>query len=130
MNHLISDLIIRVKNAAKARRIEVELPYSNINKAVLQTLTKQGFLQGVKETSVEGRKMLVATIRYEGRQPVVTDVSIISKPSLRVYSTSKNILQTQRKGRRTLILSTSKGVMTGKEAMEKGVGGEVLFAIW
>lgn len=130
MNHLVSDFIIRIKNSAVAKRREVVLPYSKINKEIGKLLVKQGFLEDFKEESNEGKKSLRAVIKYEKRIPVLTNVEVISKPSLRVYGNIKKINEIKKRGRRTVIVSTSKGLMTSEEAEKKGVGGEVLFAIW
>jgi small subunit ribosomal protein S8 len=130
MNHLVSDFIIRIKNGAMSKRKEVVLPFSNINKEIGKVLVREGFLESIKEESKDGKKELKAIIRYEKRIPVLNDVEIISKPSLRVYSTSKKILEIGKRGRRKVIVSTSQGVMSAMEANKKGVGGEILFAIW
>lgn len=130
MNHLVSDFIIRIKNSAIAKRREVVLPYSKINKEIGKLLVKKGFLEDFKEESNEGKKSLKAVIKYEKRIPVLTDVEVISKPSLRVYGNIKMINEIKKRGRRTVVVSTSKGLMTSEEAEKKGVGGEVLFAIW
>ena len=90
-NHAVSDFVIRIKNAGLARRTEVELPYSNINKEVAKVLKEEGYLSEVKETKNGNKKNLHVVIAYEKRRPVLTDVVIISKPSLRVYKPSKNI---------------------------------------
>ncbi len=130
MNHTVSDFVVRIKNATLARRKEVILPFSNINKEIGKVLVKEGFLEGIKEESEKGKKTLKAIIKYEKRTPVLTDVLIISKPSLRVYEGAKDTQAIERRGNKTIIMSTSKGVMTGKEARKKGVGGEILFTIW
>ncbi len=130
MNHLVSDFIIRIKNSAKANRKEVILPYSVINREIGKVLVKEGFLESIKEETVGNIKQLKAVIKYEKRIPVLTDVVVISKPSLRVYEPVKKILEIKKRGRRTVIVSTSKGVMTAENAQKNGVGGEVLFAIW
>lgn len=130
MNHLVSDFIIRIKNSAVAKRKEVILPFSNINKEIGRVLVSEGFLESIKEENDEGKRSLKAIIRYQNRIPVLTDVKVISKPSLRVYEPVKKILEIKKRGRRTVIVSTSKGVMSAWEANKKGVGGEVLFAIW
>jgi small subunit ribosomal protein S8 len=130
MNHLVSDFIIRIKNSATAKRKEVVLPFSNINKEIGKVLVKEGFLESFKEEEIDGRRQLRAVIKYENRIPVLTDVLVISKPSLRVYEPVKRILEIKKRGRRTVIVSTSQGVMSAEEANRKGVGGEVLFAIW
>lgn len=130
MTYPIADLIIRIKNSALSKRKETVLPFSNINKEIGRVLVKEGFLESVKEESKGGKKQLVAVIKYENRIPVLTDVSVISKPSLRVYLPAKRILEIGRKGRRKVLVSTNKGIMTAMEAKNKGLGGEVLFAVW
>ena len=130
MNHLVSDFLIRIKNSAFSKRKEVVLPFSNINREIGKVLVKEGFLESIKEVEKEGKKELKAVIRYEKRIPVLTDVLIMSKPSLRVYSSVKKIPEIEIRGRRKIVTSTSQGVMTSVEARKKGLGGEVLFAIW
>lgn len=130
MNHRVSDLIIRIKNATRAKRKRVVLDNLKINKAICKVLVTEGFLENFETEVVEGKKVLVAIIKYEKRDPVLTDVLVVSKPSLRKYATSKEISGIQRKGHHTIILSTNKGIMTGREALKKNMGGEVLFRIW
>ena len=130
MNHTVSDFVIRIKNAALARRREVFVPYTRITKEIAKVLEKEGFLEEVKEQTVDKKKILKLKVRYKNRIPVLTDVKIISKPSIRVYTPSKNINTSQRKGMFIFILSTSKGILTGHEAEKKNLGGEVLFKIW
>lgn len=129
MNNFI-DIIIRIKNAALAKRRIISIPYSKMNKEVSKVLVKEGFLEDVKEEVALGRKTLKVTIKYEKRTPVLAGILIISKPSLRVYEPSKKLPDMEKRGRRTLIISTNQGIMTGKEARKKGIGGEILFAIW
>lgn len=128
--YLVADFIIRLKNAALARRREVLLPYSKLNKAIGGVLVKQRLLGSIKEESVDGKKHLVAVIMYEKRLAAFNDVTIISKPSLRVYAPASDKVGLIGRGLGTMVVSTSQGVMTGKEAVKKGVGGEVLFKIW
>ncbi len=130
MNHSVSDFLIRIKNASMARRREVILPYSNINKEIGKVLIKEGFLQEIKEAKTGEGKSLQAVITYERRAPVLTNVIVVSKPSLRVYKTSKTIANVERRGKHKVILSTSQGVMSGSDARKKGIGGEILFEIW
>ncbi len=93
-------------------------------------LVKEGFLESIKEETQKGRKSLRAVIRYDSRIPVLTDVEVISKPSLRVYLPAKRILEVGRRGRKKVIVSTSQGVMTALEASKKDLGGEILFSVW
>lgn len=130
MNYLVADFIIRLKNAALARRREVVLPYSKLNKAIGAVLVKQHMLDSIKEESKDGKKDLVATIIFEKRHAVFTDVNVISKPSLRVYAGSDDKVGLMGRGLGITVVSTSQGVMTGRDAFKKGVGGEVLFKIW
>jgi len=130
MNYLIADFIIRIKNAAQANRKLVVLPYSKLNKEVGKVLVKNGFLEDIKETESEGKKALSATVKYYKRIPILTGVEIISKPPLRVYGPIEDILKIERKGNKTVVISTSQGIMVGKEAKKKRIGGEILFAIW
>jgi small subunit ribosomal protein S8 len=130
MNYLVADFIIRIKNASLARRKQVIMPYSNINKAIAKTLVKAGLLADIKESEVDGKKKLIAGLRYENRRPVVSDVVIVSKPSLRVYVNATKVREQAGKDAMTSVFSTNAGVMTGKEAAKKGVGGELLFRVW
>lgn len=128
--YLVADFIIRLKNAAAARRREVVLPYSKLNKAIAQVLVKKHILESIKEETTDGKKHLTAVIVFEKRLASFTDVTIFSKPSLRVYAGSTNHVGLVGRGLGTTIVSTNQGVMTGKEAVKKGIGGEVLFKIW
>lgn len=130
MNYHVADFILRLKNASLARRKQVIMPYSNINKAIGKTLVREGFLAEIKEETVEGKPSLVAALRYENRRPVISDVIIISKPSLRVYVNANEVRAAAGKDAMTAILSTNAGVMTSKDAAKKGVGGELLFRVW
>lgn len=130
MNHKVSDFVIRIKNAVLARRKKFSVPSSNLIKIIAETLVKAGFLDSVKENNVDDKKVLEITLKYYKRIPSLTDVKIISKPSLRIYATAKSLPEVYRRGKYTIILSTSNGVMTGKEAYKKKIGGELLFKIW
>lgn len=130
MNYHVSDFVIRLKNATGAKRKKVVAPYSRLVKDIASVLVKEGFLESVKESVIDEKKVLEVTIRYQRRSSVLTGVSIFSKPSLRIYTNKGNISKLENKGRNTLVLSTNKGVMTGKEAQKKGVGGEILFEVW
>jgi small subunit ribosomal protein S8 len=130
MNYQVADFIIRIKNAYAARRKEVVMPYSNISLAIGKTLVKNKFLSEIKQEEVEGKKQLRASLRYMRRKPVVTEVDIISKPSLRVYVSAKQNSMSSNRDAMTTVLSTSEGIMTGRDAHKKGIGGELLFKVW
>lgn len=125
----VADFIIRLKNAALAKRRKVLLPNSKMNKTLGKILVAENFLKDIKEEVKDGQKNLVAQLRFEKRSPIFTDALIVSKPSLRVYARAKNIFKIKTKDK-LAVLSTSKGIMTDVEAKKKGVGGEILFKIW
>lgn len=129
MNYTIGDFVIQLKNAALARKKELYVPYSNIQKAIGKVLVKEGFLEDVKEEVIEGKKLLYVKLRYQRRRPTVTDIALISKPSLRVYVGAGEIYKKQGQAK-TVVLSTNKGLITGREAIKNKVGGELLFKIW
>ena len=130
MSYSVSDFIISIKNAALARRKEVIFPRSKLNWQIAKILVENGFLESVKEATKDDKKALQVVIRYERRIPVINNFEIISKPSLRIYKAKKDLLSIERRGHKTLVVSTSKGLMIGKDAYKKGLGGEVLFAVW
>lgn len=122
--------VIAIKNAAKAQRREVKLPYSKLNKEISKVLKSLGFLEDFKEEKNGKIQIISAKLAYDKRTPRFVDVTIFTKPSLRKYISKGKIRDLERKGNRTLVISTSQGVMTGREAVKKGIGGEILFAIW
>ena len=123
------DFVIQLKNGALARKKEVVTPYSNLDKAIAKVLIKEGFVDSVSDELVDGKKVLRLVLRYQRRKPTITDVSLVSKPSLRTYVSADEIAKKQGRAT-TAILSTNTGVITGKEAIKKRVGGELLFKIW
>ena len=129
MNYVIGDFVIQLKNASLANKKAIMTRYSNLSKAVAQVLKKEGFLDEVKEETVDGRRMLSVSLRYQRRKPSITDVNLVSKPSLRTYVGATEIARIQGRAS-TAVLSTNAGVLTGKDAIKKGVGGELLFKIW
>jgi len=129
MNYVIGDFVIQLKNAALAHRKAVVAPYSNISKAVAQVLKKEGFVDAISEETVDGKRMLSVSLRYQRRKPAITNIDLISKPSLRTYVTAHEIGSKQGRAA-TAVLSTNAGILTGNDAIKKGVGGELLFKIW
>lgn len=130
MKYTIGDFVIRLKNAVAARRKVVSAPHAKIIKNIANLLVKEGYLKNVKETIEDGKKIVTAEIVYDRKMPIFTDVKVISKPSLRAYSTKIILENTQKRALGTLVVSTNQGLMIGKEALKKGLGGEILFEIW
>ena len=92
MNH---DFVIQLKNAAMARKKDITVPYANLNKAIAKALIKEGFLETAKEETVDGKRLFNIRLRYQSRKPAITDVILISKPSLRKYVGAEEIGRTR-----------------------------------
>lgn len=125
----ISDLIIRIKNAGPVKQAVVSLPYSKLKHAIAETLKKHGYIATVGVNGKGIGSTLEVGVAYDGVKPRVTDVQRISKSSRRIYKGAADITPVQN-GYGSLILSTSKGIMTDKEARKAKIGGEALFKIW
>lgn len=126
--YTVADFIIQVKNAYMANRKTVTAPYSNITKAIGQLLVKKQLLSEVKEETIDGKRILVASLRYVRRKPAFRSVEVISKPSLRVHIDAQT-LKTVLRDDALSVLSTSQGVMSGSDALKKHIGGELLFKV-
>ncbi len=122
----IADMLTRIRNANQMRYETVEIPTSKIKVEIARILKEEGF---IKEYKVEGRT-LTLTLKYaENKERVITGLKRISKPGLRVYAKNDEIPKVLN-GLGIAILSTSKGIMTDKEARKQNIGGEVLAYIW
>ncbi|MBI2165786.1 MAG: 30S ribosomal protein S8 [Chloroflexi bacterium] len=125
----IADMLTRLRNALMLRRDTVAMPSSSMKVAIAVVLKAEGFLREYEVVEGEGQKVLKLYPGYRGREPVMRGVRRISKPGLRVYVQRKELPRTMG-GVGVSIVSTPQGVMTGKDAWHKGLGGEVLCAIW
>jgi|SRR3989344_3936499 len=126
MYHL-ADLIVRVKNSHLAGIAEFTITFSSIKKAVLEVMKKYGYIKDFKSYK-EGQFKYLKIIMDTEESPI-SDLKVISKPGRRVY-TSKFELSKDKKGKGIYIISTSKGVMSSKDALKQKVGGEILCRIW
>ena len=130
MTDPIADMLTRVRNALRANKETVEVPASNMKKAIAEILLKEGYVSNVElqEDGYNGK--LVITLKYVGKKnPVIHSLKRVSRPGLRVYSDVCDMPKVM-DGLGIAILSTNKGVMTDKQAMAQNVGGEVLCYIW
>ncbi|MCL5676008.1 MAG: 30S ribosomal protein S8 [Patescibacteria group bacterium] len=125
----IGDLISGIKNGYKAGLSTVVMPYSSFKNSVAGLLREEGFLEAVKTENREGKKNLILTLKYEDRQPKITDIKLISKPGLRRYVRAKDLKKILG-GLGIQIISTPQGVLSNKTAKKKGVGGEVICEVW
>ena len=128
MTDVIADMLTRIRNAVSAKHETVEIPASNTKKAIANILLEEGYIAGVE--LIEGvQGPIKITLKYEGGKKVITGLKRVSKPGLRVYVGADEVPQVLN-GLGIAILSTSKGIMTGKEAKKAHQGGEVLAYVW
>ena len=125
----ISNLIIKLKNAGLAGHESATVPFSSLKAAICDVLKKEGFIKGCEERMEGGKKTLVISLIAENRVPKIKGVARISKPSKRIYKKASEI-RAVKSGYGALILSTSGGIMTGRDAKKAKLGGEALFQIW
>ncbi|MGB9706702.1 MAG: 30S ribosomal protein S8 [Microgenomates group bacterium] len=127
----IGDMLIRIKNGYLARKQLVEVPYSKMKEEIAKILVKEGYLKNVKcqISNVKWKKSLVLTLKYEGKKPALEEVKQISKPGVRIYAKAGEIPKVKY-GFGITIVSTSKGIMTDKEARKRNLGGEVICQVW
>ena len=126
----VADMLTRIRNANAAKHDSVKIPASNMKKAIAQILVDEGYIKSftVEEDGKQG--MIEVVLKYgPNKAPVITGLKRVSKPGLRIYTDCENMPQVM-KGLGIAILSTSKGIMTDKEARKAHVGGEVLAFIW
>jgi small subunit ribosomal protein S8 len=126
----IADLLTRIRNAMGARFNDLVVDHSRIREAICRVLMAEGFLDGVEVGGEMPRRKLVLKMRYSGeREPVIRGIQRVSKPSVRRYAGADEIGRT-RGAMGVQIVSTPLGVMTGREARRKRVGGEILCRVW
>lgn len=126
----IADLLTRIRNAASAKHDTVEIPASNMKKAICQILVDEGYIKSFSVTEDGKQGMIKVVLKYgEGKTPVIKGLRRVSKPGLRIYSNAEELPKVM-KGLGIAIISTSKGVMTDRQARKENVGGEVLAFIW
>ena len=126
----IADLLTRIRNACAAKHDSVEIPASNMKKAICQILVDEGYVKSFSVAEDGKQGIIKVILKYgEGKTPVIKGLRRVSKPGLRIYSNAEELPKVI-KGLGVAIISTSKGVMTDREARKANVGGEVLAFIW
>ena len=125
----IADMLTRIRNANQMRYKEVEVPSSKIKAEIAKILKKEGFIADYKIKKNNIQDILVLSLKYDGKERVITGLKRISKPGLRVYVKADEV-PTVLNGLGIAIISTSKGMMTDKDARKASLGGEVLAYIW
>ncbi len=126
----VSDYLTRVRNALGAGHPELEVPASKLKVELSRILTEQGYIDGYEVEPTRVGEAIRIRLRYtESRRPVITGLERVSRPGRRRYVANGEVPRVQG-GMGTAIISTSSGVMTGHEAKQKGVGGEVVAYVW
>ena len=130
MTDPIADMLTRIRNAIRANKETVEIPSSNMKKAIADILLSEGYISGVELVEDGFNGKLVVTLKYAGRKnPVIHSLKRVSRPGLRVYSDVETMPRVM-DGLGIAILSTNKGILTDRQAKAQNVGGEVLCYVW
>lgn len=129
MTDPIADMLTRIRNASSSRRASVIIPFSKVKRAILEIIRKEGYIGDITEETEGIKKNLRVVLKYEGRLGAIRSIQRESKPGRRIYCKSENI-PTVLNGHGFAILSTPKGMMTGKEAKKTKLGGELICTIY
>ncbi len=126
----VADMLTRIRNANSARHDTVDIPASNMKRAIADILVEEGYVKNVQYIADGGQGVLRVTLKYlGGKEQAITGLRRVSKPGLRVYAGSDELPRVLR-GLGIAIISTSRGIMTDKKARADHVGGEVLAFVW
>lgn len=125
----IADMLVRMKNASMRRHPTVDIPYSKMKEKILEILLREGYIARYEVIGEIPQKYIRVYLKYKGKTPVIQDVKRVSKPGRRYYVNKEEIPRVLG-GLGIAILSTSKGIMTDKEARLLGVGGELICMVW
>lgn len=127
----IADYLTRIRNAYAARKRTVEIPASNVKLGISQVLQDMGYIHGYKKTDDSKQGVIKVALKYDTvtKQPAITKIQRVSTPGLRVYSKAKEMPRVMN-GLGIAVVTTSKGIMTGKQAKAQNLGGEVLCFVY
>ena len=126
----IADMLTRIRNANSAKHESVDIPASNMKKSIAQILLDEGYIKSFQVIDDDKQGVIRVTLKYgDNKTPVITGLRRVSKPGLRIYTNCEEMPKVMN-GLGIAILSTSKGVMTDKNARKENVGGEVLAFVW
>lgn len=127
---VVADMLTRIRNANTAKHETVEIPASNLKKAIAKILLDEGYIKAYEVTDDNKQGVITIMLKYgENKQRIIQGLRRVSKPGLRIYASSQELPKVKN-GLGVAIISTSKGIMTDKEARKQNVGGEVLAFVW
>ena len=125
----IADFLSRIRNASRAAKQELTAPFSKIKADIARILQEEGYIWNYEVVTGEGKPSIKVKLKYHGKTPVITDLKRVSSPGRRHYVGHEEVPQVRR-GLGISILSTSKGLMSGRHARKQKVGGELLALVW
>ncbi len=125
----IADMLTRIRNANTAKHETVDIPASNMKKAIAEILNEEGYIKGYQIIEDGKQGVIRITLKYAGKEKVISGIQRLSKPGLRMYAPADELPRVL-KGLGIAIISTSKGIMTDKKARAEHIGGEVLAFVW
>ena len=130
MSDVIADMLTRIRNASDAKHATVDIPASNMKKAIAEILVEEGYVKSFQIIDDGKQGVIRITLKYlQGKQKVIRGIRRVSKPGLRIYASCEEMPKVMN-GLGVAIVSTSKGIMTDKKARQLNVGGEVLAFVW
>ena len=129
MSDVIADMLTRIRNANSAKHETVDVPASNMKKSIADILTAEGYIKGYQVVEDGKQGIIRITLKYQNKQRVIKGIRRVSKPGLRIYASCEEMPKVMN-GLGVAIVSTSKGIMTDKDARKLNVGGEVLAFVW
>ncbi len=129
MSDVIADMLTRIRNASNAKHETVDIPASNMKKSIADILAEEGYIKGYQIVEDGKQGVIRISLKYIGKQKVIQGLRRVSKPGLRIYSSCEDMPRVMN-GLGVAIVSTSKGIMTDKQARKENVGGEIIAFVW
>ena len=125
----IGDMLTRIRNANNAKHETVDVPASNMKRSIADILVNEGYIKGYNIVEDGKQGIIRITLKYNGKEKVIKGLRRVSKPGLRIYASAEDMPRVMN-GLGVAIVSTSKGLMTDKQARKSNIGGEVLAFVW
>ena len=129
MSDVIADMLTRIRNANNAKHETVDVPASNMKRSIADILVNEGYIKGYNIVEDGKQGIIRITLTYNGKEKVIKGLRRVSKPGLRIYASAEDMPRVMN-GLGVAIVSTSKGLMTDKQARKSNIGGEVLAFVW
>ena len=125
----IADLLVRIKNAQASAHESVQIPFSKAKLAIAKILEREGFVGAVEKKGLKNKEKIEIILKYDQGAPAISELKRVSKPGQRIYISGDKV-RSVKQGYGRAIISTSRGLMTDKEAKKNKVGGEILCQVW